>query len=90
MLGPTDRHQLPTALKAKGVKVEDEVWSASGAQGDGQQGTLRDLDGNTIELRCDTTPSDTHQGGHAMALSLAEAYRMMQAARAKAEELQVT
>src|SRR6267142_2259600 len=56
----------------------------------GQQCKLWDLDGNTIELRCYTTPSYTHQGGHDMALTLAEAHRMMQAARAKAEELHVT
>jgi glc operon protein GlcG len=82
-------HQLHTALKAKGVKVEDEVRPAWGAQGYGQQCKLWDPEGNTIELRCYTTPSYTNQGGHDMALTLAEANRMMQAARAKAEELHV-
>lgn len=35
VLGPTDMHQLHTALQAKGVKVEDEVRPAWGAQGSG-------------------------------------------------------
>lgn len=89
VLGPTDMHQLHTELKAKGVKVEDEVRPAWGAQGYGQQFKLWDLEGNKIELRCYTTPSDTHPGGHDMALTLAEAHRMMQAAIAKAEDLHV-
>ena len=50
-------HQLRTALKAKGVKVEDEVRPAWGAQGYGQQFKLWDPEGNKIELRCYTTPS---------------------------------
>ena len=82
-------HQLHTELKAKGVKVEDEVRPAWGAQGYGPQCKLWDPEGNKIELRCYTTPSYTNQGGHDMALTLAEAKRMIQAARAKAEELQV-
>ena len=82
-------HQLRTALKAKGVKVEDEVRPAWEAQGYGQQCKLWDPEENTIELRWYTTPSYTNQGGHDMALTLAEAKRMIQAARAKAEELQV-
>ena len=50
-------HQLRTALKAKGVKVEDEVRPAWGAQGYRQQCKLWDPEGNKIELRCYTTPS---------------------------------
>lgn len=45
MLGPTDMPQLRTELKAKGVKVEDEVRPAWGAQGYGQQGKLWDPEG---------------------------------------------
>ena len=56
VLGPTDMRQLHTELKAKGVKVEDEVRPAWGAQGYGQQFKLWDLEGNKIELRCYTTP----------------------------------
>jgi hypothetical protein len=37
VLGPTDMHYLHTELKAKGVKVEDEVRLAWGAQGYSQQ-----------------------------------------------------
>jgi len=50
-------HQLHTELKAKGVKVEDEVRPAWGAQGYGQQFKLWNPEGNKIELSCYTTPS---------------------------------
>jgi len=60
VLGSTDMHQLRTALKAKGVKVEDEVRPAWGAQGYGQEGKLWEPEGNTIELRCCTAPSETN------------------------------
>jgi catechol 2,3-dioxygenase-like lactoylglutathione lyase family enzyme len=54
VLGPTDMHQLHAELKAKGVRVEDKVHSAWGAQGYGQQFKIWDPDGNKIELRCYT------------------------------------
>jgi catechol 2,3-dioxygenase-like lactoylglutathione lyase family enzyme len=56
LLGPTDMHQLHAELKAKGIKVEDSVRPAWGAQGYGEQFKLWDPDGNKIELRCYTGP----------------------------------
>jgi catechol 2,3-dioxygenase-like lactoylglutathione lyase family enzyme len=56
VLGPTDMHQLHAELQAKGIKVEDTVRPAWGAQGFGQQFKLWDPDGNKIELRCYTGP----------------------------------
>jgi catechol 2,3-dioxygenase-like lactoylglutathione lyase family enzyme len=55
VLGPTDMHQLHAELKAKGVRVEDKVRPAWGAQGYGQQLKIWDPDGNKIELRCYTS-----------------------------------
>jgi catechol 2,3-dioxygenase-like lactoylglutathione lyase family enzyme len=52
VVGATDMHHLHAALKAKGLKVEDTVRPAWGAQGDGQQFNLWEPDGHTIELRC--------------------------------------
>jgi extradiol dioxygenase family protein len=52
VVGATDMHQLHAELKAKGIKVEDTVRPAWGAQGYGQQFNLWDPDGNKIELRC--------------------------------------
>ena len=57
VLGPTDMHQLHAALQAKGVRVEEDVRPAWGAQGYGQQFKIWDPEGNKIELRCYTTPS---------------------------------
>ena len=54
VLGPTDMHHLHAELKAKGIRVEDTVRPAWGAQGYGQQFKLWDPDGNKIELRCYT------------------------------------
>jgi catechol 2,3-dioxygenase-like lactoylglutathione lyase family enzyme len=54
VLGPTDMNQLYAELKAKGVRVEDKVRPAWGAQGYGQQFKIWDPDGNKIELRCYT------------------------------------
>lgn len=54
VLGPTAMHQLHAELKAKGVRVEDTVRPAWGAQGYGQQFKLWDPDGNKLELRCYT------------------------------------
>ena len=56
VLGPTDMQQLHAELKAKGIKVEETVRPAWGAQGFGQQFKLWDPDGNKIELRCYTDP----------------------------------
>jgi hypothetical protein len=52
VVGATDMHQRHAELKAKGIKVEDTVRPAWGAQGYGQQFKLWDPDGNKIELRC--------------------------------------
>ena len=54
VLGPTDMKKLHAELKAKGVKVEEEVRPAWGAQGFGQQFKIWDPEGNKIELRCYT------------------------------------
>ena len=52
VLGPTDMEELHADLKAKGIKVEENVRPAWGAQGYGKQFKLWDPDGNKIELRC--------------------------------------
>ena len=52
VLGPTDMKQLHTDLQAKGVRVEEDVRPAWGAQGYAQQFKLWDPEGNKIELRC--------------------------------------
>jgi catechol 2,3-dioxygenase-like lactoylglutathione lyase family enzyme len=52
VLGPTDMNQLHAELKAKGIRVEQEVRPAWGAQGYGQQFKIWDPEGNKIELRC--------------------------------------
>lgn len=54
VLRPTDMHQLHAELRAKGVRVEEEVRPAWGAQGYGQQFKIWDPEGNKIELRCYT------------------------------------
>lgn len=54
VLGPTDMKKFHAELKAKGIKVEEEVRPAWGAQGYGQQFKLWDPEGNKIELRCYT------------------------------------
>ena len=54
VLGPTDMKKLHAEQKAKGVKVEEEVRPAWGAQGFGQQFKIWDPEGNKIELRCYT------------------------------------
>jgi len=54
VLGPTDMKKLHADLKDKGVKVEEEVRPAWGAQGFGQQFKIWDPEGNKIELRCYT------------------------------------
>jgi len=59
VLGPTDMHQLHAELKAKGVRVEDQVRPAWGAQGYAQQFKIWDPDGNKIELRCYTSIQET-------------------------------
>ena len=51
VLDQTDMHQLHAELQAKGIKVEETVRPAWGAQGYGQQFKLWDPDGNKIELR---------------------------------------
>ena len=51
VVGATDMHQRHAELKAKGIKVEDTVRPAWGAQGYGQQFNLWDPDGHKIELR---------------------------------------
>ena len=51
VLDQTDMHQLHAELKVKGIKVEETVRPAWGAQGYGQQFKLWDPDGNKIELR---------------------------------------
>jgi catechol 2,3-dioxygenase-like lactoylglutathione lyase family enzyme len=52
VLGPTDMKELHSELKAKGIRVEEEVRPAWGAQGYGQQFKIWDPEGNKIELRC--------------------------------------
>jgi catechol 2,3-dioxygenase-like lactoylglutathione lyase family enzyme len=54
VLGPTDMRQLHAELQGQGIRVEDTVRPAWGAQGYGQQFKLWDPDGNRIELRCYT------------------------------------
>jgi catechol 2,3-dioxygenase-like lactoylglutathione lyase family enzyme len=54
VLGPTDMLQLHAELQGQGIRVEDTVRPAWGAQGYGQQFKLWDPDGNKIELRCYT------------------------------------
>jgi len=51
VLDQTDMHQLHAELKVKGIKVEETVRPAWGAQGYGQQFKIWDPDGNKIELR---------------------------------------
>jgi len=58
VLGPTDMKQLHAELRAKGVRVEEEVRPAWGARGYGQQFKLWDPEGNKIELRCYTALSE--------------------------------
>src|SRR5262249_27396001 len=50
-LDQTAIHQLHSELKGKGIRVEETVRPAWGAQGYGQQFKLWDPDGNKIELR---------------------------------------
>ena len=52
VLGPTDMKKLHSDLQAKGVRVEEEVRSAWGAKGYGEQFKIWDPEGNKIELRC--------------------------------------
>ncbi len=52
VLGPTDMKQLHADLQAKGVRVEEDVRPAWGAQGYAQQFKFWDPEGNKIELRC--------------------------------------
>ena len=52
VVGATDMHHLHAELKAEGIRVEETVRPAWGAQGYGQQFKLWDPDGNKIELRC--------------------------------------
>ncbi len=52
VLGPTNMNSLHADLKAKGVRVEETVRPAWGAQGYGEQFKLWDPEGNKIELRC--------------------------------------
>ena len=52
VLGSTDMNSLHADLKAKGVRVEETVRPAWGAQGYGEQFKLWDPEGNKIELRC--------------------------------------
>ncbi len=52
VLGPTDMKKLHTELKAKGVRIEEEVRPAWGAKGYGEQFKIWDPEGNKIELRC--------------------------------------
>ena len=51
-LGPTDMKKLHADLKAQGVRIEETVRPAWGAQGYGEQFKLWDPEGNKIELRC--------------------------------------
>ena len=59
VLGPTDMEMLHAELKAKGIRVEEEVRPAWGAQGYGQQFKIWDPDGNKIELRCYTAHQES-------------------------------
>ncbi len=52
VLGPTDMKQLHADLQAQGVRVEEDVRPAWGAQGYAQQFKFWDPEGNKIELRC--------------------------------------
>lgn len=52
VLGPTDMKQLHADLKSQGVRIEETVRPAWGAQGYGEQFKLWDPEGNKIELRC--------------------------------------
>ena len=53
VLGPTtDMNKLHADLKAQGVRIEETVRPAWGAQGYGEQFKLWDPEGNKIELRC--------------------------------------
>jgi catechol 2,3-dioxygenase-like lactoylglutathione lyase family enzyme len=52
VLETTDMQKLHAELQAKGIKVEEEVHPAWGAQGYGQQFKIWDPEGNKIELRC--------------------------------------
>ncbi|MFQ6030602.1 MAG: VOC family protein [Dehalococcoidia bacterium] len=52
VLGPTDMKKLHADLKSQGVRIEEEVRPAWGAQGYGEQFKLWDPEGNKIELRC--------------------------------------
>jgi len=56
VLGPTDMTTLHSELKGRGIRVDEEVRPAWGAQGYGQQFKIWDPDGNKIELRCYTAP----------------------------------
>ena len=55
VLGPTDMATLHSDLKGRGIRVEEEVRPAWGAQGYGQQFKIWDPEGNKIELRCYST-----------------------------------
>ncbi len=54
VLGPTDMKKLHADLKSQGVKLEENVRPAWGAQGYGEQFKIWDPEGNKIELRCYT------------------------------------
>ena len=54
VLGPTDMNKLHADLKAQGVRIEENVRPAWGAQGYGEQFKLWDPEGIKIELRCYT------------------------------------
>ena len=58
VLGPTDMKKLHAELQAKGIRIEEEVRPAWGAQGYGEQFKLWDPEGNKIELRCYTAPHE--------------------------------
>ena len=56
VIGPTHMKHLHAELKGKGIRVDEEVRPAWGAQGYGQQFKIWDPEGNKIELRCYATP----------------------------------
>ena len=58
VLGPIDMKILHADLNATGIRIEETVRPAWGAQGYGQQFKIWDPEGNKIELRCYATPQD--------------------------------
>ena len=59
VLGPTDMEVLHAELKGRGIRVEEAVRPAWGAQGYGQQFKIWDPDDNKIELRCYTAHQES-------------------------------